>query len=97
MTATPRIYGEQAKTKADDGDVALASMDDEDIDFCNCLTSDTTQCTASPGACPAATSCASICRTNSGGGMEDLFCQVAISAVSGGIFSDNIQFFEYGR
>ena len=31
MTATPRIFGEQAKTKADDGDVALASMDDENI------------------------------------------------------------------
>jgi predicted helicase len=31
MTATPRIFGELAKTKADDGDVSLASMDDEDI------------------------------------------------------------------
>ena len=28
MTATPRIYGEKAKAKADDGNVALASMDD---------------------------------------------------------------------
>ena len=29
MTATPRIFGETAKKKADDGEVALASMDDE--------------------------------------------------------------------
>ncbi|MCC7516244.1 MAG: DEAD/DEAH box helicase, partial [Pseudomonadales bacterium] len=29
MTATPRIYGEQAKAKADDGSVALYSMDDK--------------------------------------------------------------------
>jgi predicted helicase len=29
MTATPRIYGEQAKAKADKEDVALCSMDDE--------------------------------------------------------------------
>jgi len=29
MTATPRIYGEKAKTKADDENVTLASMDDE--------------------------------------------------------------------
>lgn len=29
MTATPRIYGSQAKTKADSGRVELASMDDE--------------------------------------------------------------------
>ena len=29
MTATPRIYGEQAKAKADKDDVALCSMDDE--------------------------------------------------------------------
>ena len=29
MTATPRVYGEKAKSKADDGDVTLASMDDE--------------------------------------------------------------------
>ena len=29
MTATPRIYGEKAKSKADDENVALASMDDE--------------------------------------------------------------------
>ena len=29
MTATPRIYGDAAKRKADEGDVALASMDDE--------------------------------------------------------------------
>ena len=29
MTATPRIFGEKAKKKADDGEVALASMDDE--------------------------------------------------------------------
>ncbi len=31
MTATPRIFGEKAKSKADDGNVALASMDDENI------------------------------------------------------------------
>jgi predicted helicase len=31
MTATPRIFGETAKSKADDHDIALASMDDEDI------------------------------------------------------------------
>lgn len=30
MTATPRIFGELAKQKADDGEVALASMDDAD-------------------------------------------------------------------
>jgi predicted helicase len=30
MTATPRIFGETAKKKADEGEVALASMDDED-------------------------------------------------------------------
>jgi predicted helicase len=30
MTATPRIFGETAKKKAEDGEVALASMDDED-------------------------------------------------------------------
>jgi predicted helicase len=30
MTATPRIYGEKAKSKADDENVTLASMDDED-------------------------------------------------------------------
>ena len=29
MTATPRIFGETAKQKAEDGEVALASMDDE--------------------------------------------------------------------
>jgi len=29
MTATPRIYGEKAKSKADDENVSLASMDDE--------------------------------------------------------------------
>ena len=29
MTATPRIYGDAAKRKADEGDVALASMDNE--------------------------------------------------------------------
>ena len=29
MTATPRIFGETAKKKADDGEVTLASMDDE--------------------------------------------------------------------
>ena len=29
MTATPRIYGEKAKSKADDENVTLASMDDE--------------------------------------------------------------------
>ena len=29
MTATPRIYGDAAKRKADEGDVALASMDDK--------------------------------------------------------------------
>lgn len=29
MTATPRIFGETAKKKADEGEVALASMDDE--------------------------------------------------------------------
>jgi len=29
MTATPRIYAEQAKTKAKDGDIGLFSMDDE--------------------------------------------------------------------
>ncbi|HCG6790690.1 TPA: DEAD/DEAH box helicase [Vibrio parahaemolyticus] len=31
MTATPRIYGEVAKAKADKGEVTLASMDDEAI------------------------------------------------------------------
>ncbi|MGR3041661.1 type ISP restriction/modification enzyme [Vibrio vulnificus] len=31
MTATPRIYGEVAKAKADKGEVTLASMDDENI------------------------------------------------------------------
>ncbi|BCL75795.1 DNA damage-inducible protein [Jeongeupia sp. HS-3] len=31
MTATPRIYGENAKAKADSGDVALCSMDDESL------------------------------------------------------------------
>ena len=31
MTATPRIYGEQAKAKADKEDVALCSMDDEKL------------------------------------------------------------------
>jgi len=31
MTATPRIFGETAKKKADDGDVSLASMDNENI------------------------------------------------------------------
>ncbi|MCO7071709.1 DEAD/DEAH box helicase [Vibrio cholerae] len=31
MTATPRIYGEVAKAKADKGEVTLASMDDETI------------------------------------------------------------------
>lgn len=31
MTATPRIYGEVAKAKADKGEVTLASMDDESI------------------------------------------------------------------
>ena len=31
MTATPRIYGENAKSKARDVDVVLASMDDEDL------------------------------------------------------------------
>jgi predicted helicase len=30
MTATPRIYGETAKKKAEEGEVALASMDDKD-------------------------------------------------------------------
>lgn len=30
MTATPRIFGERAKRKADEGDVELASMDDEE-------------------------------------------------------------------
>jgi predicted helicase len=30
MTATPRIFGEVAKKKAEDGEVALASMDDKD-------------------------------------------------------------------
>jgi predicted helicase len=29
MTATPRIFGDRAKRKADEGDVTLASMDDE--------------------------------------------------------------------
>ena len=29
MTATPRIYGEKARQKAEEDDVALASMDDE--------------------------------------------------------------------
>ncbi len=29
MTATPRIFGENAKKKADEGEVSLASMDDE--------------------------------------------------------------------
>ena len=29
MTATPRVYGENARTKAEEHDVALASMDDE--------------------------------------------------------------------
>ena len=29
MTATPKIYGEKAKKKADEGEVALASMDDK--------------------------------------------------------------------
>ena len=29
MTATPRIFGDMAKKKADEGEVALASMDDE--------------------------------------------------------------------
>ena len=31
MTATPRIYSEKARKKEDEGEVALASMDDEDI------------------------------------------------------------------
>ena len=31
MTATPRIYGENARKKEDKGEVSLASMDDEDI------------------------------------------------------------------
>ena len=31
MTATPRVYGEQAKTKASEHEVALASMDDEEM------------------------------------------------------------------
>lgn len=31
MTATPRIYGENAKAKADSDDVALCSMDDESL------------------------------------------------------------------
>ncbi len=31
MTATPRIYGEKARKKQDEGDVYLASMDDEEI------------------------------------------------------------------
>jgi len=31
MTATPRIYGEDAKKKADDGAVTIASMDDESL------------------------------------------------------------------
>ena len=30
MTATPRIYGENAKQKADEVDASLASMDDEE-------------------------------------------------------------------
>lgn len=31
MTATPRIYGEKAKQKADQGEAELASMDDKDV------------------------------------------------------------------
>ena len=31
MTATPRIYGENAKSKAQDADVALSSMDDPEL------------------------------------------------------------------
>jgi predicted helicase len=31
MTATPRIFGETARQRADEGEVALASMDDEEI------------------------------------------------------------------
>ena len=30
MTATPRIFGERARKKAEEGDVVLASMDDEE-------------------------------------------------------------------
>jgi predicted helicase len=33
MTATPRIFGEKAKTKADDENIALASMDNEEFFF----------------------------------------------------------------
>ena len=31
MTATPRVYGDETKSKADDADATLCSMDDEDL------------------------------------------------------------------
>ena len=31
MTATPRLYGDQAKTKAQENDIILCSMDDENL------------------------------------------------------------------
>lgn len=31
MTATPRLYGDQAKTKAQENEIVLCSMDDESL------------------------------------------------------------------
>ena len=31
MTATPRIYGDESKKKADEGSAVLCSMDDESV------------------------------------------------------------------
>lgn len=103
-----RAYGEFCDTG---GDVATAvsngngvaevqfTMTDTDILFCNCLRSATSCSASAPGACPGAPTvppCSPICRTTSTG-TEDLFCQVAFLAVSGGTESGNSVSIEYGR
>jgi len=81
-------------TTASDGTATVQfMMTEEDVGFCNCLPS---SCVTVPGTgvgeCNSSSGCGPMCTTT-----DDKFCSVAISALSGGTLSDNIQFIEYGR
>ncbi len=69
------------------------TITDTDIETCNCLPPGPGCGATSPGKCTSG-SCGTLCVVSP---PENQFCQIAISAISGGTLSTNAVSVEYGR
>jgi len=86
-----------ATTGADGKASVTYTMTDEDINYCNCLQT-TSPCPTGVGIGECATgNCATTQCQDESGNFVDSYCAIAMSALSGGVLSDNAWRVEYGR